>query len=119
MNRGIFGWDLPPGVRASDIPGNRPEDDRWESIFEGFWGKKGRSEDKEKALDDPPEVYIDLIHEAIEYGIEVGEKEAKASEEESKYYHNWYKEPFRDRIRFFFKRQRERIRELEAKSSNG
>lgn len=23
--RNIFGWDLPPGCRASDIPGNGPE----------------------------------------------------------------------------------------------
>lgn len=23
---GQFGWDMPPGVRESDIPGNRPED---------------------------------------------------------------------------------------------
>ena len=22
-----FGWDLPPGCRLSDIPGNRPEDE--------------------------------------------------------------------------------------------
>ena len=25
--RGLFGWDLPPGVSVSDIPGNRPEDE--------------------------------------------------------------------------------------------
>lgn len=23
--RGIFGWDLPPGVSVNDIPGNEPE----------------------------------------------------------------------------------------------
>lgn len=26
MSRSMFGWDLPPGCRISDIPGNRPED---------------------------------------------------------------------------------------------
>lgn len=31
---GIFGWDLPPGVRASDLPGNRPAD----SIYERYLG---------------------------------------------------------------------------------
>lgn len=37
-----FGWDLPPGVRISDIPGNRPEDeaeDRFFDILAERWGK--------------------------------------------------------------------------------
>lgn len=32
----IFGWDLPPGVRESDIPGNRPEDVQLEQEIESF-----------------------------------------------------------------------------------
>lgn len=27
-----FGWDLPPGCRLSDIPGNRPEDEYYEHL---------------------------------------------------------------------------------------
>jgi len=118
MNRDIFGWDLPPGCSLSDIPGNRPEDEIQETIEEGFWGKKGRSEEKELALDNAPQVYIDLIDEAIEYGIEVGNKQAVEAEKENKYYNSWYREPFKDRIRFFFKRQQERIRELETKKDD-
>jgi len=40
MSRGIFGWDLPPGVCLSDIPGNRPEDEEWEQIVDHFWDKE-------------------------------------------------------------------------------
>lgn len=29
-----FGWDLPPGVTSSMIPGNRPEDVAWERTRE-------------------------------------------------------------------------------------
>ena len=29
-----FGWDLPPGVTESMIPGNRPEDVKWERDME-------------------------------------------------------------------------------------
>ena len=32
-----FGWDLPPGVNASDIPGNRPEDAAWEKMMDDFY----------------------------------------------------------------------------------
>lgn len=34
MTKREFGWDLPPGVRESDIPGNRPEDVEWDRLFE-------------------------------------------------------------------------------------
>lgn len=30
----MAGDNLPPGVRESDIPGNRPEDMEWERLFE-------------------------------------------------------------------------------------
>ena len=40
MSRHLFGWDLPPGVSVSDIPGNRPEDEAWENIYENFWDKE-------------------------------------------------------------------------------
>jgi hypothetical protein len=29
-----FGWDLPPGCRISDIPGNSPEDQRMEAWYD-------------------------------------------------------------------------------------
>jgi hypothetical protein len=32
----LFGWDLPPGVTSSMIPGNRPEDELAERISEGW-----------------------------------------------------------------------------------
>lgn len=92
MGRNIFGWDLPPGCRISDIPGNRPEDEKWEAIINGFWDKKDRKEDKKNALKDAPQVYVDLINEAIDYGIDIGFKQAKADEEENKFYEERAKE---------------------------
>lgn len=32
-----FGWDLPPGCRISDIPGNRPEDQAYEAFIDSFY----------------------------------------------------------------------------------
>lgn len=106
MSHSIFGWDLPPGCRVSDIPGNRPEDERWEAIYENFWNKDrlisksfGIQITKEKfeAMDKIwrsnskvnrafVELMDDYISAAIEYGMEVGVEEKLASREESKYY---------------------------------
>lgn len=30
----MTGWNLPPGVSVSDIPGNRPEDEAWERLMD-------------------------------------------------------------------------------------
>lgn len=35
--RSQFGWDLPPGVRTSDLPGNRPEDQLAEAAAESLY----------------------------------------------------------------------------------
>jgi hypothetical protein len=100
MSRSIFGWDLPPGCRVSDIPGNRPEDTRWESIIETFFDKK-RLMDKHRVGTSINETEYNLMDElykdskysdvvdlyitmAIEYGMELGEKQAKINEEERK-----------------------------------
>lgn len=32
----MTGWNLPPGVNISDIPGNRPEDEIWEKEVDKF-----------------------------------------------------------------------------------
>src|SRR5262245_22826082 len=39
MSRHPFGWDLPPGVTMSMIPGNRPEDLAEEEFWEAFEDK--------------------------------------------------------------------------------
>lgn len=87
MGHGIFGWDLPPGVSASDIPGNRPEDEAWELLENAFyvanvsddlWGKFVT-----KKLDDK---LSDFITKAIEYGMEIGHREAEDCRLENKYY---------------------------------
>lgn len=98
MNRNIFGWDLPPGCSTSDIPGNRPEDEAWEVILNGFWDKKDRGEDKKKALEDAPQIYVDLIGEAVEYGIDIGLKQVKDIEEENKFYEGWAEERLADEL---------------------
>lgn len=35
----MFGWDLPPGCRESDIPGNRPEDLMEEAFMDALVDK--------------------------------------------------------------------------------
>jgi len=100
MSRGIFGWDLPPGVRASDIPGNRPEDEAWENIYDKFWDKERLTtthigtlitEQEYEAMDklynsNLSELIDDHISAAIEYGMEVGNKQAEDIRLENKDY---------------------------------
>lgn len=107
-----FGWDLPPGVRVSDIPGNRPEDEMWEKIIDNFFDKdrikkhKGFviSEEEMKLMD---ELYnsdkfsstVDsYIAQAIEYGMELGRKEQIAVQKENEEYDKYHKEE-EDRLR--------------------
>lgn len=88
MRHGIFGWDLPPGVRVSDIPGNRPEDEAWEKITEGFWGGKYCSDKLynkfEKAKLDSD--LIGIVDKAIQYGIDIGENQSNACNQENHFY---------------------------------
>jgi hypothetical protein len=95
------GYNLPPGCSVSDIPGNRPEDAEWDEIYERFWDKERItkthigvrvSESEYKTMDKlyaSPKysgVIDDYITAAIEYGMEIGAKEAKESAEASKKY---------------------------------
>lgn len=107
MNRHPFGWDLPPGVSANMIPSNRPEDEAWENIYENFWGKERLTTthngiriteaeyDFMEKLYYPKakgkwakaaEVIDNYIMAAIEYGMEVGNKQAEDIRLENKYY---------------------------------
>lgn len=105
MIRGVFGRDLPPGCQVSDIPGNRPEDAAWENIYEGFWDKERLTqthagiritEEEYTKMDklynnrvprgNLSELIDDYISAAIEYGMEIGNKEAKDNSEENKFY---------------------------------
>lgn len=80
MGRSIFGWDLPPGCSVSDIPGNRPEDEAYEKMLDGFYSKLSKDEqEKVESVDD-------IIAKAIEYGIEIGVKQQQDIEEEAKFY---------------------------------
>ena len=113
MGHSIFGWDLPPGVRVSDIPGNRPEDEAWEKIEQEFWNGKHVSDviwnKFEKAKLDSD--LMDVVNDAIMFGMELGKKEQQETERENKYYESQYHERVRNpKLRAFFKAQRERIR---------
>lgn len=44
-----FGWDLPPGVRESDIPGNRPQDVAYQEEFERLMDEEDLSEEEAEA----------------------------------------------------------------------
>ncbi len=97
MSHGIFGWDLPPGCRVSDIPSNRPEDARWEGIYDAFWDKERLTKtttgtriteeeyakmDKIWRSDSKANMgLVDLIDTyvtaAIEFGMELGRKEER------------------------------------------
>ncbi len=100
MSDRIFGWDLPPGVSASDIPGNRPEDAAWEIIYDNFWDKERLTNPKygiiisEKEYDQMnklqqsklSEMIGNYITAAIEYGMELGRKEEAEEEKENRGY---------------------------------
>ncbi len=92
MSDRTFGWDLPPGVSVNDIPGNRPEDEVWENIYDNFWDKERLTKThngiriNEKEYEQMDKLYLtkgaemidSYITAAIEYGMEIGEKQAKA-----------------------------------------
>jgi hypothetical protein len=112
MRHGIFGWDLPPGVRVSDIPGNRPEDEEWEKILEGFWDSKHCSDELykkfEKATLDSD--LVNVVDKAIEYGIEVGNKQVDTYNQENKYYESEYRQRVRNpKLIAYFKSQRQSL----------
>jgi hypothetical protein len=85
MGHSIFGWDLPPGVSVSDIPGNRPEDGRLEEIEMGFYENK--EENHRKRFTPEQWKYLgskrhtqhleDIIWKAIEYGMDIAQQECK------------------------------------------
>lgn len=100
MGHSIFGWDLPPGCRVSDIPGNRPEDERLEAIELGFYNSDEKNQ--QKLINGRPRFtpqewkYMnsknrtkhleDIIWKAIEYGMEIGGIEANDNRQENQYY---------------------------------
>ncbi len=100
MSRHPFGWDLPPGVQVSDIPGNRPEDEAWERIYDNFWDKERLTTthigiqitDKEYAEMDKlyngkhNDVIDRYLMAAIEYGMEVGQKQSDANQQQNRFY---------------------------------
>ncbi len=102
MNRNIFGGNsnLPPGCSVSDIPGNRPEDEAWERIYDNFWDKERlttthigiRITEKEYAEMDKlyngkhNSVIDSYIMAAIEYGMEIGQKQSDDTNKENRFY---------------------------------
>ena len=102
----MTGWNLPPGCNVSDIPGNSPEDEKWEAILNVFW-EKIRTPELDKAVTDASDEVCNLLNEAIEYGIEVGTNQANFAAEENKYYEAERHEEVRNpKLRAFFKNQR-------------
>lgn len=56
-----YGWGLPPGVRDTDIPGNRPQDEAW-------WKAHDRAVEEieaEMAKLDLPEWMVEMATDAI------------------------------------------------------
>jgi len=96
------GFNLPPGCSVSDIPGNRPEDGKWEAIEEAFWNndkncsKKLFSKFEEANLDSD---LINIVINAIEYGIEIQKQQAVENAEENKYYETMFEDYKQEKIR--------------------
>ncbi len=127
MGHGIFGWDLPPGVSINDIPGNRPEDDAWDKIYDNFWDKERLTKNfigtriTEKEYEQMDKLYNSKLSEvidsyimaAIEYGIDIGEKQSTAyrleNEQEEKEYRQEVKNP---KLIAYFKAQRQLRKDL-------
>lgn len=92
MGHGIFGWDLPPGVSVSDIPGNRPEDGRLEEIELGFYenteinGRIRFTPEEWKYLGSKKRTthLEDIIWKAIDYGMEIARDEEHSNNQANK-----------------------------------
>jgi hypothetical protein len=88
MSNRPFGWDLPPGVNVSDIPGNRPEDEVWDNILDDFYTKL---EEKHQAMLETHivrfwEEMYEVVDQAIQYGIELGKLDQMKCEQEATFY---------------------------------
>ena len=70
--------NLPPGVNAYDIPGNRPEDEAWDKIVGEFYGLHKQLS---SMLDNP--AVAELVEDAIQFGIDIGKEESEQSHKES------------------------------------
>lgn len=66
---------LPPGVEAYMIPGNRPEDEDWERIAQGFYNTLTEIDWLRV------ENQLDIIDGAILYGINLGIKEQQLADD--------------------------------------
>ena len=88
-----FGWDLPPGVNVSDIPGNRPEDAAWEIILDKL-GEHLKTDEARGAL--VKLAYqsvhgLELVEQLIQYGIDLGKLDQMQVEQESAFYHSVFR----------------------------
>lgn len=76
-----FGWDLPPGVRSCDIPGNRPEDAEAERFDEAIFEILMRAHRNGLTRNQLIQRIADDWDEAIKEEDEQQAKEAAAEEE--------------------------------------
>lgn len=74
-----FGWDLPPGCRSSDIPGNRPEDilaeKQYDEVYDALLPASS------------PETYeqaVENVMRMLNKAFEDGYQEALANEAEAR-----------------------------------
>lgn len=84
--RNIFGYDLPPGCRLSDIPGHSDEEYAWECIEEEFYNKNKFNPNELKLVDPLDESVASIVMKAIVYGMELGKNEQRMIEAENLYY---------------------------------
>jgi len=84
MSRNIFGWDLPPGVSTSDLPGNRPEDAAIEAAYDEAYeliSKAGLLDVDEEKVDEIAELIVKAMGDAYSKGYAA----SRADEAEAKY----------------------------------
>ena len=62
-----MGYNLPPGVEAYMIPGNRPEDEAGDKMIDNFFQQTDFTEAEKKFIDEPE--VVDIVVKAIEYGM--------------------------------------------------
>ena len=74
MSRNMFGRDLPPGCKLSDIPGNGPDEAAIEAMEMGFYEQKGVfTPSQQQYINELTDsMAMEIIFKAIEYGIELG-----------------------------------------------
>ena len=78
MSRNIFGWDLPPGVTTSMLPGNTKEEQEAEALHDKLYDGLCKL-----VSDEPSDELIEYIYKQIGEAYHLGYAQGMADEAEA------------------------------------